>query len=142
MQRLVYIGRLAVILAAFWAIGVSGFLFFSPITVHEITATTVPNGSSSVEQFTREKSWYQVQGLWGSLVLVLVAGFYASGLYLAWRTAYAGLVALSVIALIFSYVAGLSIGFLYLPSALSLIIGTVLLWLSRERDWSSSIRPG
>ena len=142
MQRGIYIGKLAVLLATFWAIGVSVYLFFSPITIHGITATAVSNGSGSVEHFTLQQSWYQVQGLWGSLVLVLVAGFYGLGLYLAWRTAYRMLGVLSVIALMFSYVAGFSIGLLYVPSAVGLTLGTALLWLSRKRDWSTSISPG
>ena len=142
MQRGVYIGKLVVMLATVWAIGVSAYLLFSPITIHGITATTVSNGSGSVEHFTLQQSWYQVQGLWGSLVLVLVAGFYSIGLYLAWRTAYARLAVLSVIALIFSYLAGFSIGLLYVPSAVGLTLGTALLWFWRERDWRSPLRPG
>lgn len=64
-------------------------------------------------------------------MLVLFAGLYILALYLAWQSAYRALAILSLTALIFSFLAGLSIGFFYLPSALALLIGTTLFWLSR-----------
>ena len=132
-RPMVTIGKFMIVLAVLWAIGMSVYLFFTPITVDEITAVALPNDSSSVEHATIQQSWYQVQGLWGSFVLVLVAGFYILGTYLASRKLYGLLGVMCVIAILFSYVAGLSIGLLYLPSALCLTVGTVLLWLSRER---------
>jgi hypothetical protein len=133
-RLLVSIGRFLVVLAALWAIGMSVTLFFTPITIDEITAAALPNDSGSVEHNTIQQSWYQVQGLWGSFILVLVAGFYGLGTYLARRKAYRLLGVMCLIAFVFSCVAGFSIGLLYLPSALCLTLGTLLLWLSRGSD--------
>jgi len=138
MKKSIFSGKFLVVLAAVWAVGVSLYIFFSPITIHSITATTVSGGSESVEASTLTKSWYQVQGIWGIFVLVLFAGLYVVALYLAWRSAYLALAILSLVALTLSYLAGFSIGLFYLPSVVGLLIGTVLLWLSRPM----SLRPG
>lgn len=131
-QKLIFSGKSLVILAAIWAVGVSLYIFFSPVTIHTITATAISGGSESVEASTLTKSWYQVQGLWGVFVLVLFAGFYVVALYPAWRAAYPALAMLSLVGLTLSFLAGFSIGLFYLPSALGLLIGTMLLWLSRQ----------
>ena len=132
MQKLTFIGKSLVAVAAGWAVTVSLYLFFSPVSVHTETATAVSGASDSVKSAVSTQSWYQVQGLWGSIVLILFAGLYILALYLAWRPALIALAILSVAALTLSYLAGFSIGLLYLPSALGLLIGTVLLIVARN----------
>jgi hypothetical protein len=129
---LISIGRFLVVLAACWAIGASLFVLFSPQTVHVMSATAAPGEPQIVEEFTLEKSWYEVQGLWGTIVLVIFAGLYVAAVRFAWRAAYPALPILSVIALALSYLAGLSIGAFYLPAALALFVGMLLLMLSRR----------
>jgi hypothetical protein len=138
MQKLNFSGKFLVALSAILAVGVSLFIFFSPLTIHNVTATSVTGGSERVETTTLTQSWYQVQGLWGVIVLVLFAGLYIGAFYLARQSAYRTLAILSLVALILSYLAGFSIGLFYLPSALALLVGTGLLWLSR----SMSLRSG
>lgn len=124
-------GKVLLITAAVWAAGVSLYFFFSPVTIHTVTATTTSGGAEKVESSTLTMSWYQVQGLWGTVVLVLFAGLYILAIYLAWRSAYYALALLSLATLIISFLAGFSIGLFYLPSALALLIGTALLWLPK-----------
>lgn len=138
MQKLIFSARLLVVLAAIWAVGVSLYFFFSPITIHSITATSVLGDLERVEATTLTRSWYQVQGLWGIIVLVLFAGLYVVAPYLVWRSTYVALAILSLAALTLSYLAGFSIGLFYLPSAFGLLIGTTLLWLSRRM----AMKPG
>jgi len=128
-ERLITIGKLLVALATVWAIAASLYIFFAPVTIHSVTATTVSGGLDTVEESTSELSWYKVQGLWGSIVLLLFAGLYGLAARLAWRAAYLPLGILSVLALALTYLAGFSIGLAYLPAAIGLFIGALLLVL-------------
>jgi hypothetical protein len=129
--KLSSIGCALVLIAALWAIGASLYIFFAPLTIQEITATTVPGEPQVAEEFTTVTSWYKVQGLWGSFLLVLFAGLYVLGVVLARRSRYGYLGILCAVALLLSYLAGLSIGLLYLPAALLMSLGAVFMFLSR-----------
>jgi hypothetical protein len=59
-------------------------------------------------------------------VLVIFAGFYLLAVRLAWRSRYIALAILSVVAIALSIITGFSVGAIYLPAALGLIIGTVM----------------
>ena len=132
MRYLIYGGKFAVAIAASWATGASLYIFFSPMTAQVVTARIV-NGNPRhiVETFTREQSWYEAQGLWGVCVLAIFAGLYLLAVRLAWRGRYAALATLSAIAITLSILAGFSIGGAYVPAALGLLVGTLLLLSSR-----------
>lgn len=126
-KRLSSIGYALVLIAALWAIGISIYIFFAPQVIQGVTATTVPGEPQVVEEFTTVTTWYKVQGLWGSILLGLFAGLYVLGVVLARRANYRFLAGLCVVALSLSYLAGLSIGLLYLPAALSMALGTLMM---------------
>ena len=131
MRKLIYGGKFAVTIAASWAIGASLYIFFSPMSAQVVTARRVFGDSRDiVETFTRQ-SWYEAQGLWGVCVLAIFAGLYLLAVQLAWRSRYTALAILSVIAIALSIVGGFSIGGVYLPAALGLFVGTLLLLSSR-----------
>ncbi len=71
-----------------------------------------------------------MQGLWGTFILIIFAVPYALAVRSARRSAYRPLAVLSVMGLVFSFLAGFSIGGLYLPSALEWFVGMLLLTLS------------
>ena len=132
MRRLITGGKLVVAIAAAWAIGASLFIMFSPISGQGVKTSGVfgePN--SVVETFTTEQSWYEAQGPWGVLVLVIFAGLYLLAVRLAWRSRYSALAILSVVAVALSIVTGFSIGGVYLPAALGLFVGSLMLLSSR-----------
>jgi len=118
--------KIIVGMAAAWAVGVSLYIFFSPVTISGVTATLRRDSSEIVEVFTRQQSWYEAQGLWGVLVLVFFSGFYLLALRVAWKGKYRVLAVMGVVAIALSVVTGFSIGGAYLPSALGLLIGAVL----------------
>ncbi len=89
------------------------------------------DSSEVVEFFTRQQSWYEAQGLWGVLVLVIFSGFYLLALRVAWRGKYRALAVMGVVAIALSIVAGFSIGAAYFPAALGLFIGALVLLSSR-----------
>ena len=131
MQPLLYGGKLIVAIAASWAIGASLYIFFAPITVVSTPSKLFRDSTVVVETFTRELSWFEAQGLWGVFVLLMFAGLYLLAARLAWRSQYTGLTILSLIAIAVSIIAGFSIGGIYLPAALGLLAGALILLSSK-----------
>jgi hypothetical protein len=116
-----------VLIAAVWAIGVSLYIFFSPVDIHSVTATNIAGDSQVVEESTTVSTWYRVQGLWGSTLLLIFAGIFVLAVFLAQRKNYRSLVLLSGFILILCYISGLSIGMLYFPAALILVFAALVL---------------
>ncbi len=132
MHKLTYGGRLVVATAAAWAMGASLYIFFSPVSGRGVRTTGIVGAPNAVvEIFTTEQSWYEAQGLWGIVVLVIFALFYLLAVRLAWRSHYTALAILSVVAIALSIITGFSIGGAYLPAALGLFIGSVMFLSSR-----------
>jgi hypothetical protein len=132
MPRLTSIGKNLVLLSALWAVGAGLYIFFSPQIIHGVKALSTAGEPQIVEEFTIEKSWYQVQGLWGTLILFILGAFYVVAVRLAWKGALPALAGLSVISLVLSYLTGFSIGGFYLPAAISLFVGMLLLVVARK----------
>lgn len=123
--------RILFVFAAVWSVGASLYWLLSPVTIHEITAQSSANGSSPVEETFRQASWYQVQGVWGVAVLVIFALLYIAAAVFAVRGRHIPLAAASLIALVITYLAGLSIGALYLPAAFAVLAGWLVIGLNR-----------
>jgi peptidoglycan/LPS O-acetylase OafA/YrhL len=132
-KRLVSTGKVIVAISATWALGVSIFIFSSPVSVHGVSGVMFRDSGTVVETFTREQSWYEAQGLWGVSWLVLFSGLYLLAVRLAWRGNIKALAGLSVTAIALSVVTGFSIGGAYLPAAFGLLMGTLMFLLSRLR---------
>jgi len=130
-KRLVRGGKVIVAIAATWALGASLYIFFSPVSVHGVSSVMLRDSTIVLEDFAREQSWYEAQGLWGVLWLVIFSGLYLLAMRVAWRGNIKALAIVSAIAIVLSIVTGFSIGGAYLPAALGLLIGTVTFILSR-----------
>ena len=126
--------------AAAWAVGASLYIFFSPVTTSGVTGTLRRDSSEVVEIFTRQQSWYEAQGLWGILVLVIFSGLYILAVRVAFKGKYGALTIMGIVAVALSILAGFSIGVAYLPAAMGLLIGALVLissrfsWFLRKRD--------
>ena len=125
-KYLIHSSKTIVGIAAAWAVGVSLHILLSPVTISGVTATLRRDSSEVVEFFTRQQSWYEAQGLWGVLGLVIFSGFYLLALRVAWKGKYKVLAIMGVVAIALSVVTGFSIGGAYLPSAAGLFIGALL----------------
>jgi hypothetical protein len=130
-KLLIRSGKFLVAMAATWAVGASLYVFSSPVSMHGVTGLILRDSSTVVETFTREQSWYEAQGLWGILWLVVFSGLYLVAVRVAWRGNYIALAIVSVIAVALSIVTGFSIGGAYLPAALGLFIGTLMFLSSK-----------
>lgn len=129
-----FFNKLALILFAFaalWALGGSIYLLATPITIHEIEAESTANGSEFVEEVTRQASWYEVQGLWGVIiVLIFVLLFFSIALF-AFKGRYISLAITSFLAVTLTFLAGFSIGPIYLLAVFAVLAGWLMLGLSR-----------
>jgi len=124
-------GKLIVAIAASWAVGASLYIFSSPVSVRGATSIMLRDSSTVVEAFTRDQSWYEARGLWGVLWLVVFSGLYLLAVRVAWKGNHKALVIVCVIAAALSIVTGFSIGRVYMPAALGLFIGTLLIFSSK-----------
>lgn len=119
------------VFAAIWSFGAGLYWLLSPVTIHEITAQSTANGSSTVEETARQATWYQVQGWWGVAVLVIFALLYLSVAIFAIRRQRVPLAIASLLAVVVTLLAGLSIGPLYLPAVIAVLAGWMTWGLNR-----------
>ena len=119
--------RILFAFAALWSVGAGLWIAFTPLAIHFINLSESITGESTVERGVRQVSWYSVQGLWGIIILLIFAGLYLSAAFFAWvgKKWLAGLI--SILAMALTILAGFSIGAFYLPSALAVLLGTILL---------------
>jgi hypothetical protein len=112
--------RIPFLFSALWSIGVGLYLLLTPQTIVEQVAVSTPGSTETSEEIVRQVSWYQVQGLWGVIVLVVV---------FTQRMIAAAITSLLAVGLV--YLAGLSIGPLYLPALLGVVVGWAFLGFAR-----------
>jgi len=128
------VGKIIVAVAAGLAILASLYILIVPVNVQTQTATGVSGESEIFRETTIRQSWYQVQGMWGVIVLLIFSSLYVWGYHLARKEVYTWLVVLSFGLLGFSYLAGFSIGLFYLPAAVVMLLGSGLLIFTRYRQ--------
>jgi hypothetical protein len=113
--------------AALWSVGAGLWLTLSPYTIEGIAATVIPGAAAETSTFSRQVSFYQVQGAWGIFVLFVFALLYSSGFYF-FRRGRRWLATLgSVLALLLTFLAGYSVGPAYLPAAVAVMVALALI---------------
>jgi hypothetical protein len=115
--------RIAFIAAAVWSVAASVYVLLSPLTVHEVRASRSANGSFIPEEITRQASWYEMQGLWGVIVIAIFASLFILIALLALKERYLPLLAISLLATILVFLTGFSVGPFYLPAVAALLLG-------------------
>ena len=123
--------RIPFLFSALWSIGVGLYLLLTPQTIIEQVAVSTPGSTETSEEIVRQVSWYQVQGLWGVIVLVVFAVlFILIGIFVFTQRLIAAAIT-SLLAVGLVYLAGLSIGPLYLPALLGVVVGWAFLGFAR-----------
>lgn len=107
------------------------WIALTPQTIHHITAVQEGADPSTAIETTAQVSWYQVQGWWGIAILIIFAALYSLPTYFLWRGRFVAVGVFAVLALLLTFLAGFSIGGIYLPAAIALLLGLVLLVISR-----------
>ena len=130
-RNLVRGGKLLVGTAAVWAVGVSLYIFFTPMNVSGVTGAMTRNSDEILKFFTRQQSWYEAQGPGGVIALAVFSGVYLLALGVTWKRNYQALAIICAIAVALTVIAGFSIGVAYVPAALGLLIATPMLLSSK-----------
>lgn len=127
--------RAAFLIGVLWSVIAGVAILLSPVMVESATAD-IPEGEGAADRpqprFTVERrTWYQVQGAWGVAVLVLFSAAYGGAAALIWRRSYLAGTTLSLLAAIMTVLAGFSIGLMYLPAAVAVLLGLLILGLAQ-----------
>ena len=129
MRSIENLYRIPFLFAAVWATGAGIYLILSPTVIQEIVATTSADGGQTIEELSRQVSWYEAQGVWGVIVLLIFALLYSSTAVLVLRNRFVALAVASSLAVILTFLAGFSIGPLYIPALLAVVVGWLTLGL-------------
>lgn len=133
-QRRLYewIVRIPFLFSALWSIGVALYVLLTPQIITQQIAVITPGGSETGEEIiTRQVPWYRVQGLWGVTVLIIFALLFIAIVIFVLRKRLLAAAVTSFLAAVLTFLAGFSIGPLYLPALLAVGLGWALLGLGR-----------
>jgi len=119
------------VVAAIWTVGVSGFIMFAPTQSQVSTHMTLPDGTMTRQEHHSSTSLLERQGwagvfgfiLW-PLSLPMMIGI--TGGRAAWLHKQGLLWAMGGTMLLFSFLAGFSIGLAYVPAAAGFLIAAII----------------
>ncbi|MCH6559981.1 hypothetical protein IH799_06450 [candidate division KSB1 bacterium] len=117
--------------AAIWTVGVSGFIMFAPTQSQVSTHMTLPDGTIIREEGHSSTSLLERQGwagvfgfiLWPLSLPIMIA---MTGARAAWLYKQGLLWTMAGIMLLFSFLAGFSIGLAYVPAAAGFLVAAFL----------------
>jgi hypothetical protein len=116
--------RILFALAALWALLAGLVILLIPMGTR-VTETLSSSGAS--ETTVRQLSWFESQGWWGIWILVAFAALYYGPFHFFRRGSRALAALFAVAAILITVLAGFSVGLFYVPAAIALLIGLVLL---------------
>ncbi len=135
--------KLLFALAALWSLVAMARILLSPSWLQSATAVSVVEGTEpseaegEMQSEIRSLSYYEAQGAWGLVVLLVFALPYLGSAALVWRQRAAAGALLGLVGVVLTVLAGFSIGLFFLPAALTAILGALglgaLAWLGRNR---------
>ena len=103
------------------------YIALTPTTITEVITEATPGSIPSIQHGVRQISWYEAQGWWGILILLVFALLFSSTWVFAARKLYGLLAISSFLSMVLTFLATFSIGPLYYPAVLAIIIGWALL---------------
>lgn len=125
-------GKLVIAIAAIWAMGASLCVVSLPVSIGGVTDVLLRDSSTMSAILEREQSWYEAQGFYGFFWLAFFSGLFLMAIRTAWTGNYISLTSIGLTVSVLSIVTGFSIGIAYLPAAIGLLIGTLMLIASRR----------
>jgi hypothetical protein len=129
MNALRVIRRIFSVAVALWALALAVFyLFFAKISFASTTATGVPGQPPVITNTTGQIPWIsQAQPVAVAFMLAFSLLLFIAAVGL-WRSSLAIALPLSLLALVFSFITGFSIGGLYFPgAAVAFLAGLILI---------------
>lgn len=121
-----FVRNLVIIPLAFSSIWswLAGFWLLLRAAGTRVTQTVDPGGVGEV--VTEHIPWYQAQGWWGIVILLVFMAFYTAPLYFYQRQRTTLFIIFTLAAIILTWISGFSIGLVYLPAASVLFLGLLL----------------
>jgi hypothetical protein len=126
MKVLPTIRRILALVVAVWAVAVAAYyLFFAKISFESITVSATTRYSGQTAWLSEAEPIAVVAMLTFSLLL-------AAGAVAGWRGALVIAATLSLLELVATYITGLSIGGLYFPGAIGMLLCTAVLAIEKR----------
>ncbi|MQC25894.1 MAG: hypothetical protein DWG76_00375 [Chloroflexi bacterium] len=119
--------RVLFILAAVLALAASALILFSTSEGSE----TVIDPELGNYEVPYRVSWYESQGWWGVVVVLAYAALYYAPLHFYRRERPGAAAVFGAVTLALTVLAGFSIGLVYFPAALALLLGLVVMGVRR-----------
>lgn len=133
--RLVVAWKILFVAAALWSLLAGAWLAATPGTVVQESAISAarPQGEAGAERdvTVEQVSFYEMQGPWGIAILGIFAALYGGAGVMAWREWMAPALVSAALAMVLTVLAGFSVGPAYAPGLFALILGLILLGISR-----------
>lgn len=123
--------RYLFIFAAIWGVLAGLFILFVPMgTSVSVTVTSNGVGDTTITH----PSFFEMQGWWGVGILIAFAALYYGPFHFFRRGSRALAALFAVAAIVLTVLAGFSIGLFYLPAALMLLVGLILVSFSSKEN--------
>ena len=127
MKALRIVNRILAIAIIFWGIAVPVYLIFFAQVSYESTTSSSTQGEPAVtETVSGTLPWITTTEPVSIIILMGLSALLIGGGIAVWKNALAEMIVLAMLAFIGSYMTGFSIGGLYLPGAIALVLATLL----------------
>ncbi len=136
MKVLLIVRRVLALAVALWALALFVFyLFFAKISFESTTASGTPGQPPVTTTTSGQFPWLTQVGPIAIVVMFAFSILLVAAAFAVWRGTLALAVPLCLIALVFTFITGFSIGGLYFPGAAAACLGTLLLAVEKIASW-------
>jgi len=127
MNSIRIVNRILAVTTIIWGMAVPVYLFFFAQVSYESTTSSATQGEPAVtETVSGTLPWISAAEPVSIIVLMGLSALLIGGGIAVWKNALAEMIVLAMLAFIGSYMTGFSIGGLYMPGAIALVLATLL----------------
>ena len=133
MKVLATIRRILALVVAVWAVAIAAYyLFFAKISFQSITVSVNEGEPSATTRYSGQTAWLSEAEPIAVVAMLIFSLLLAAGAVAGWRGALVIATTLSLLALVATYITGLSIGGLYFPGAIGMLLCTTVLAIEKR----------
>jgi len=127
------IRRILAVAIAVWAVTVAAYyLFFAKISFESITASANEGELSATTRSSGQTAWFSEAEPLSVVAMLTFSLLLVTGAVAEWRGALAIAATLSLLALVATYLTGFSIGGLYFPGAIGMVLCSAVLAIEKR----------
>jgi hypothetical protein len=115
------------IFSAVWSVAIGIWIAASPMYTSEVVTNSGPGPVVSSALGRSSTSFFSVNGAWGIMILGIFAIAYSSGIFFFRRCRTGWTLVTGLFAILLTFLAGFSIGPVYLPAALATLLALILM---------------